>query len=99
MFEYKFYNRGLQWVDLLNKNLLSFLKRNRPVDRSSTSSAFGINSNLTNAPSPSNARGVKRNVAPSNNMSGIFTSKLCVIIKLLHLPYNASVTSSMGDSK
>lgn len=40
-----------------------------------------------------------RNVAPSNIMSGIFNSTLCVIMKLLHLPYKASVTSSIGDSE
>lgn len=81
------------------KNLLIFLKK-RPVERASTStsSLFGSISSLTRTPLPSNERGVMRYVAPSNSISGIFTSRLWDIMKWRHLPYIASVTSSIGDS-
>lgn len=81
-------------------HLLIFLKRMRPVDWAlASTNDFGMNSTLTRAPLPSNLRGVTRNVAPSKNVSGNFSSILWLIMKLLNLPASASVTSSNGVSK
>lgn len=82
------------------RHSLIFLNRIRPVPWPlASTSVRGMNSTLTSAPFPSNFRGVTRNVAPSKNVSGNFSSMLCDIMKLLNFPAKASVTSSRGVSE
>lgn len=81
------------WHDLLIFFLNNRAKSEAPL---LSTSVFGMYSSFAMMPLPSIDLGEILNVAPSNIISGSFTSMLCVTINLTPLSYRALDTSSIG---